>query len=460
MAHEPEYFNMAIEPLLNTAEMRRIQESKLASTLRFFYEKVPFDRDRMKKAGVTPENIRTFADLSRAVPICGQAEFRSVFDTFDNDMTPAYEYLFGKERMDDMYLLTTTSGTTGIPTPYPVFHKTTETMGELFGRIGWRCNIRPGDRLAIGFGLSMHAAGTPHLFWYKRIKGLTLIPIGAEAGTDRLLNFIKLFKANILSCTPSLASYLVEKSREVLGKPVKSLGIKTLMCGAEPGAGIPEVRNRLENEFGADLYDAGAGYGVSCSHPEYQGMHWIADDYCYYELVDPKTHEPVPMRHGATGLAVFTPLEPASTIFMHNLRFTLNDIHQVFTEPCPCGLSGFRYKIVGRADDMLKVKGVPVYPAALQGVINGFIPRVTGAFRIVLDEPPPRVVPPLKLKVEYGEGINVEELPGLEKEIVEKMHTINKVKPDIIWLKPHTLERAVKKTQLLEKRYESDFGGS
>jgi phenylacetate-CoA ligase len=448
------YFNMDIEPLLNTPEMRKIQESKLASTMRFFYDKVPFDRERMDQAGVKPEDIKTLKDLATAVPIAGQADYRKVFDLFDNDMAKSYEHLFGKQRMDDMYLLTTTSGTTGIPTPYPVFHKTTEAMGELFGRIGWRCNFRAGDRLAVGFGLSMHAAGTPHLLWYRRIKGLTIIPIGAEVGTERLLNFIKLFKANILSCTPSLATYLIEKSEEVLGESVKSLGIKTLMCGAEPGAGIPEVRNRLESEFGANLYDVGAGYGISCNHPEYQGMHWVADDYCHYELVDPKTHEPVPMAHGATGLAVFTPLEPESTIFMHNLRFTLNDIHQVFTEPCPCGSSGFRYKIVGRADDMLKVKGVPVYPAAIQGVINGFIPRLTGAFRIVLEVPPPRVIPPLKLRVEYGEGVGEGELPALEKEIMEKMHTINKIKPEIAWLAPNTLERAVKKTQFLEKAYE------
>ena len=451
---DKKYFNMDMETLLNTPEMRKIQERKVSAALRYFYDKVPFDRDRMDKNGVKPDDIKTLNDLAKAVPISGQADFRKVFDRFDNDMNASYQYLFGKERMDDMFLLTTTSGTTGIPTPYPVFHKTTETMGELFGRIGWRCNFRPGDRLAIGFGLSMHAAGTPHLFWFKKIKGLTLIPIGAEVGTERLLNFMKLFKANILSCTPSLANYLIEKSEEVLGEPIKSLGIKTLMCGAEPGAGIPEVRSHLESEFGASLYDAGAGYGVSCNHPEYQGMHWIADDYCYYELVDPKTHEPIPMEHGATGLAVFTPLEPESTIFMHNLRFTLNDIHQVFTEPCPCGLSGFRYKIVGRADDMLKVKGVPVYPAAIQGVINGFIPRVTGAFRIVLDVPPPRVVPPLKLKVEYGEQISPADLPALEKEILEKMHLINKIKPQIIWLSPNTLERAVKKTQFLEKAYE------
>lgn len=448
------YFNMEIEPLLNTPAMREIQEEKLLPTIQYFYDKVPFDRERLDKAGIKPDKIRTFEDLSKTVPIIGQSDFREVFKKYDNDMNKSYLYLFGEERMEDMYLLTTTSGTTGIPTPYPVFHKTTETMGELFGRIGWRANIRPGDRLAIGFGLSMHAAGTPHLFWFKKFKGLTIIPIGAEAGTERLLTLMKLFKANILSCTPSLAQYLIERAQEVLGEPVKSLGIKSMMCGAEPGAGIPEVRSRLEKEFGAEVYDAGAGYGVSCNHPEYQGMHWIADDYCYYELVDPKTHEPVPMEQGATGLAVFTPLEPESTIFMHNLRFTMNDIHQVFTEPCPCGLSGFRYKIVGRTDDMLKVKGVPIYPAAIQGVINGFIPRVTGAFRIILEVPPPRVIPPLKLKIEYGMEVRESDLPELEEEIRESMHSTNKIRPEITWLKPNTLERAVKKTQLLEKAYE------
>ncbi|MCX7171079.1 MAG: hypothetical protein NTY41_12550 [Proteobacteria bacterium] len=299
----------------------------------------------------------------------------------------------------------------------------------------------------------MHAAGTPQLYFWSKIPGVTVIPIGAEAGTERFLSMVKLFRANAIIATPSFALHLIERCNEVLGVPIKELGIDKLLLGAEPGAGIPEVRKRLEDNYGATVYDIGAGYGVSCDCEEYQGMHWIADDYCYYELVDPETHKAVPMENGATGLAVFTPIEPASTIFFANLRFTLNDIHQVFTDPCPCGKSGFRYKIVGRSDDMLKVKGVPVYPAAIQGVINGFVPRVTGEFRIVLDEAPPRVVPPLKLKVEFGENIAVEDLPALEQEITGKMHSLLKVRPAITWLKPRTLERALKKTQLLEKNY-------
>jgi phenylacetate-CoA ligase len=102
---------------------------------------------------------------------------------------------------------------------------------------------------------------------------------------------------------------------------------------------------------------------------------------------------------------------------------------------------------------MLKVKGVPVYPAAIQGVINGFLPKLTGAFRIVLDHQPPLVVPPLKLKIEHGEDVQKEDLPSLEQEIGEKMHSLLKIRPAITWLEPNTLERAVKKTQFLEKNY-------
>ena len=454
MQAENKYFNMEVEPYLNTPEMRKIQWRGLQKAIRYFYEKVPFERRRMDKAGVKPEDIRSLVDFSRAIPYIGQEDFRDAMDAAGQDLPKVYADLFGEERWKDMFLLSTTSGTTGIPTPYPLFKSGLDRVGDIFGRIGWRVGMRPGDRMALCFGLSMHAAGTPQLFWYRKLPGLTIIPIGAEAGAERMLNFFKVFKPTVFTGTPSLALHLIERAQEVLKEPIKNIGFKILVCGAEPGAGIPEVRNRLEVEYGAKVFDIGAGYGVSCDHPVYQGMHWIADDYCYYELVDPETKELVPMKNGATGLAVFTPIEPESGHFFFSLRFTLKDIHQVFTDPCPCGRSGFRYKIVGRTDDMLKIKGVPVYPAGIQGVIHSFIPKVTGHFRILLDEPPPRVVPPLKLKVEFGEGVQDSELKYIEKDILDSMHKYLKIRPVISWIKPNTLERATKKTQLIEKLYE------
>ena len=450
---EMKYWNMEVEPKLNTPELRELQWKKLKKAIEWHYQYTPFHRKRFDKLGIRPDDIRSFEDFSESIPIVGQAEIREVVTEVGFDMEKLWVEIFGEERMKSLYLLTTTSGTTGIPTPYPVFAASIKDLQELMSRAAWRMGIRPGDRIGLCFGLSMHAAGTPIILAFEKYPGVMVVPIGAEAGTEKILQFIKLFKVNVFVGTPSLALYLIEKCSEVLNEPIKNLGIKILMLGAEPGAGIPEVRSRLENEYGAKVFDAGAGYGVSCDHPIYQGMHWIADDLCYYELVDPETKKTVPLEHGATGLMCATALHPEAAVFF-DLRFTLNDIHQVFTEPCPCGMSGFRYKIVGRADDMLKVKGVPVYPAAIEGVIHSFPDKLTGSFRIILDEPPPRVVPPLKIKIEHAPGIKEKDLPALEKELQERMHKMLKIKPAITWLKPNTLDRATKKTQLIEKAYE------
>jgi phenylacetate-CoA ligase len=448
------YWNMDIEPNLNTPSMRELQSKKLLEALKWQYENTPFNRKRFDAAGVKPEDIKSFEDFSAAIPVAGQEEVRGVISEIGFDMDKIMTHVFGEKRMKDLYLLTTTSGTTGIPTPYPNFRAALSDSQEIMSRAAWRMGLRPGDRIGLCFGLSMHAAGTPQLLWFQGYPGITIVPIGAEAGTEKILQFTKLFGVNVFSGTPSLALHLIERCPEVLAHPVKNLGIKILMLGAEPGAGIPEVRKKLEDEYGAKVFDLGGGYGCSCEHPIYQGMHWIADDYAYYELIDPETKKPVPMEHGATGIMAGTSLHPEAAVWF-DMRFTMMDIHQVFTEPCPCGMSGFRYKIIGRADDMLKVKGVPVYPAAIEGVIHSFPNQLTGSFRIVLDEPPPRVIPPLKLKIEHSENLRQEDLPVIEKEIQEKMHKLLKIRPAIIWLAPNTLERAAKKTQLIEKTYES-----
>ncbi len=445
------YWNMEVEPKFNTPEMRRMQNDLFLQNIREMYDKIPLNRKRMDEAGLHPSNVKSLDDLQK-IPVYGQPQMRELIAEVGFDMQKILEMTIG-EGAKDIYVMAATSGTTGLPTPYPVTRSGLPGMREINNRMLWRCGVRPGDKLVLAFGLSMFLAGSPTLLALEDFPGITIIPVGAEAGTTRIINFSRLFGGNVLMCTPSLALHLIEKAPEVMGDSVKALGFKILLCGAEPGAGIPEVRKRLETEYGAKLFDAGAGLGVSCDYPEYQGMHWIGDDAVYYELVDPDTGKNVPMEDGNTGLGVFTTLS-AQGGALSGIRLTMGDVHQVGVSPCPCGLSGFRYKIVGRTDDMLKVKGVMVYPAQIKDVVESFVPRTTGAFRVLLDEPPPRVVPPLKLRIEFGQEVGAEDLELLKKQVDEKMHQAVKIRPQIEWVQPNTLERSDKKTQYIEKLYE------
>jgi 2-oxoacid:acceptor oxidoreductase gamma subunit (pyruvate/2-ketoisovalerate family) len=287
--------------------------------------------------------------------------------------------------------------------------------------------------------------------------GACPIPVGAEVGSRRLLEFGALTRPRMLVCTPSYAEYLAEKAPDVLGGPIQDLGIEILMCGGEPGAGLAEVRRRIESAYGARLYDAiGATHtfhGVACDLPEYQGMHLVSEDYCVLELLEPETKAVVELRDGAIGEMVFTYLDFEGTPF---LRYALGDVLQVFTSPCECGWPGLRFKILGRSDDMLIVKGVNVYPAAIRNVVVGFAPRTTGQMRVVLDRPGHLVRPPLRLVVEHGADVAREDLSGLTGALQQMLHEKLKVRPEIELVPPGTLERTSHKTKMIEIRTPAD----
>lgn len=182
-------------------------------------------------------------------------------------------------------------------------------------------------------------------------------------------------------------------------------------------------------------------------------MHAVAPDLDLYplDLVDPDTKEHIEATDGAQGEAVYTSLRRKA---LPLVRYASGDVVKVATGPCPgCGFAGARLFITGRADDMLIVKGVNVYPTAIKGIVNEFTPEVTGEMRIVLTEPPPRVQPPLRMRVEHGEHVREGDLPGLERRLTSELHNRIRVTPAIEWVPPGTIERAVAKTPLFEKEY-------
>ncbi len=449
MDNDRPYWNMEVETKLNTPEMRELQMAKIKKLLRRLHDNAPFYQKQFDALGVNPDKINSFEDFRDRVPVFDKEGLRAMVAEFGGDLLAVLDQIMPVS-VDDLTIMATTTGTTGIPTPYPMtWHDMVDLWGEAMVRGAWRAGIRSNDRILFCFALSMVIAGIPTMMGMHKL-GCMAIPVGAEAGTDRVLLMQSLFRGTVYSGTPSMADYLVEKVQSQ-GKDPKDLGLRILMCGGEPGAGIPEVRQRLESAYGARLFDVGAGFGYSCDHEEYQGMHWTADDLAYYELVDPDTKEPIPLEDGAEGEALFTVLDGDGMAWV---RTSLGDIQQVFTSPCPCGKTGIRYKVVGRTDDMLKVKGAIVYPTMVEAVVGGFVPKVTGQFRIVLTEKPPRVVPPLKVKIERGEDFPADKLPELEKEMKETFHIKTKCTPDIIWAEAGELERSTYKGKVFEKLYE------
>jgi len=451
MDQERPYWNMEIEPLLNTPEIRPLQFDRLKSMLQRLKANAPFYTRMFQEWGLEPEKLQSFEEYTDKVPLFDKAALRALVAECGGDILQALDQIMPVS-IDDIDFMGTTTGTTGIPTPYPLSNfDINHLWGETMIRGAWRAGVRSHDRILYSYALSMVIAGVPSMLGMQRL-GCMMLPVGAEAKSERILLMQALFRGTGYAGTPSLAEYLIEQCPKVLGKEVKELGLKYLCCGGEPGAGIPEVKRKLESAYNARIFDAGAGFGFSCDHEEYQGMHWLGEDMCYYELVDPETKAPIPFENGAKGEAVFTTLLGDGFIWV---RQSLGDIHQVFTDPCPCGRSGFRYKVIGRSDDMLKVKGVMVYPSHIKGVINEFVPRVTGEMRIVLDEKPPRVVPPLNIRIEYAEGTSEAQRNALEKEIVEAMSKRIKISPKILWAEPGSLERSHYKGKVFEKRYEA-----
>jgi phenylacetate-CoA ligase len=450
MNQERPYWNMEMEPLYGTPQMQRIQLDRLRNQLIRLRAKGGYHARMMERNKLVPEKLSGFDEFRDKAEIFNKATWQRLVDDCEGDMLKGLDERIACS-LDDLIMIATTTGTTGVPSPYAFTNRDLwEFWGEYTARGCWRAGIRARDRVLHCFALSMVIAGLPAAMAYTKV-GATVLPVGAEGKTERILITQGMWKGTVYLGTPSLLEYLIEQTPKVVGKEVRDLGFKFLVCGAEPGAGIPEVKHKLETSYGAKIFDIGAGLGFSCDHEEYQGMHWLGDDLSYYELVDPDTKQPIPLTNGARGEMLMTNL---CTDGLTSIRESAGDVHEVSTDPCPCGLSGFRYKVIGRADDMLKVKGIMVYPSHIKGVINDFVPRVTGEFRIILDEKPPRVVPPLKIRVEHGAGMSGAQLDTLANEISDTMSKRLKINPQIIWAEPGSLDRSMYKGKVFEKAYE------
>ncbi|MEW5945208.1 MAG: phenylacetate--CoA ligase family protein [bacterium] len=441
------YWNPRVEEKLGTGELDPLRLRRLKKALIYFKEKSPFYRRRFKRARFNPEKINRFSDMKHLPPLTKEDIRESQNESMERSGHPYGAHLtIGQE---EIRLLAATSGTTGEPTFYVFGERDLEQWCEIRSRQLWRTGLRPGDSIMIAFGLGMFVGGVPNVIAARHF-GLQCVPVGAEGGSGKVLRFMRLTRPRAMLATPSLAKLLVEKSREDGGETVDRLGMDRLILGGETGAGVPEVRKFLTENYNAEVFDL-QGPNISCRLKEYAGMHRVGEDHYLYEIVEPRTGEPLPNEDGVEGEVLITHLFGSAAPFV---RYAPGDVHRIYLSPCRCGMSGSRTMIVGRTDDMLKVKGVIVYPSAVADVVASAGKKITGEFRIVLKEKPPLVTDTLKIMVEAGKKLPHGKWGDLAGELKRLLKGKTGVTSDVDVVAPGTFTRSGHKTGVFIKEYE------
>ena len=440
---------------MDAEQLSALRDERVRETVARCFGLSAFYRGKLLAAGAEPGDVTSVADLERLPVLLGKDDERELQERSRHELGhPFGEHLCAP--VEDVVAVASTSGTTGTPTFYAFTKRDVHTTDELWGRAFRFAGIRPGDTVLHGFGLSMFLAGVPVVRALERM-GARPVPVGAEAGSERILRIAELVRPRALACTPSYAQYLADQAPKLLGRPAEELGIEIILCAGEPGAGLPEVRAGLRQAFGARVYDLlGGAHGVmccSCDAEPYAGMHVLGEDCAITtQLVDQETRSPIPLVEGAIGERVKTSLRWEA---QPQLRASVGDVYQVHTDPCSCGEPGLRVRVLGRTDDLLIVKGVKIYPAAVKNVVQELRPLTTGIFRIVLDAPPPRVEPPLRISVERGEGVDDAGAATLAARLEKMLHQRMTVRPEITVVSAGTFERTALKEKLIERAYET-----
>ncbi|MEU6997639.1 AMP-binding protein [Nonomuraea sp. NPDC046570] len=396
-------WNPAAETLSGD-DLRALQLGKLQKQLVRVYEASPYIRRRFDEAGVDPHRFRSLEQLADYPFFDKDLERVSQEESRERHGHPYGLHLACDPRK--VIRVSSSSGTTGKPTYTGYTEADRQVTNEIGARAQWRIGGAPGDVVMHAFVLSMWIAGSPVLDVLQH-AGATTVPIGAMTGAARFAQVAQDVRPVQVNLTPSYARYLFKKLPEEAGISAADLGIKRIMVGGEPGAGVPHIREALSAGFGgAKVYDTightHASFFTSVSCDAHAGMHFLAEDYVHLEVVDPETLRPLPWEDGVTGEIVVTALEKECA---PAIRWREKDIVTIHTRPCECGAPGFRFSVGGRADDMLLVRGVNVFPHAIKDVVQSFAPEVTGEIRVVLDQAPPVAHPPLPVKVELAEHV-------------------------------------------------------
>ena len=370
------YWNPILETLPRE-KLQQLQLKKFQEIFKWAYENSPFYRQLYRDAGIEPGDIKTFDDI-RKVPKTEKSMLRAIQG---KDPYPYGDIL--SVPLEQVTEYRQTSGTTGQPVYHPETWQDWEWSSEAWAYALWAQGYRNYDKVFLPFGYSLFIA-----FWaahYAAEKiGCEVIPGGVLDTEARILK-MKELRATAIMATPTYILGMADVARKKLGiDPAKDLYIKKITCAGEPGACIPATKKRMEEAWGAKVYDqAGATemghWGFTCQAQA--GLH-VLEAFHLVEIEDINSGENI-TQPGKRGSMVVTTFDR----FAHpSIRFDSKDIIEWNPiEKCECGRTFRLLKggVVGRADDITKVKGVLLAPTAIEEVVRG-VPGLGDEYEVIV----------------------------------------------------------------------------
>jgi len=438
-------FWSAVEAL-DPQRARALQDERLREQVAYLHARSDFYRDKLADAGVGPEDIRGVEDLPR-VPFTEKAELRASLAA----APPLGRHLAAP--LEDVIQVQASSGTTGSPSYVGLTRDDLGVWCELGARAFYANGARPGDRALHAFGMSKGFVGGLPVAQIVQSMGICELPIGADAGPERLLRVQADQRPNLIVGAPYFVAHLAERAQEIVGVPAHELGAQRIVVGGEPGGGIPAVRERIETLWGAVVREMLGGTDLACTYwaecDQADGMHLLSPDLMVAELIDPDTCEVLVPAEGVTGELVYTALRrQASPV----LRFRTADHVVVTGTHCGCGRKGFKIRCVGRTDDMLIVRGINVFPSAIKDLVMELVPRTTGELRIRADFEGHTTQRPLRVAVEHAADLPAEEQERLRSDVEARLRGALNIKAVVELLAEGALERpGVQKVALIER---------
>ena len=402
MNYNNKYFNP--EEAFTRQEIESYQLDRLQKTVEHCMNS-PFYRERFKKEGLKPSDIKTLDDL-RKIPFTTKQDLR---DTYPSGIASV--------PLDQCVRLHSSSGTTGNPTVILHTQKDLEEWANAVARCLWMVGCRPNDVFQNTSGYGMFTGGLGFQYGAE-LLGMLTVP-AAAGNTLRQLKFFTDFGTTVVHAIPSYAARLYEVMQERGIDPRKDTKLRTLVIGAEPHS--EDTRRRIEEMLGVKAYNSFGmsemcGPGVAFECPEQNGMH-IWEDYYIVEIVNPDTLEPVP--DGEVGELVLTTLKREA---MPLLRYRTRDLTRILPGDCPCGRQHKRLdRMKGRSDDMIILKGVNIFPIQIETILMQF-KELASDYLITLETKENNDA--MTVEVEVADNLSFDDfgkLQNLEREITRQL---------------------------------------